>query len=148
MFTAKRDSAWRGAAGSPENKPLPDMKTNSIVLELKVPFDISQPSSLILWRGKLRHRKGKLSKATQAETPEVQRQERAKIKRRPGKSARSPRGEQRGKFQKKLDKRRTKGLYLRPWTRATSKICSFLISSMAIILTCPTGLLGELEGTL
>lgn len=53
--------------GSPENKPLLDMKTNSIVLELQVPFDISQPNSLILWRGKLRHRKGKLSKATQAE---------------------------------------------------------------------------------
>lgn len=67
VCSVKTDSARREAADSPENKPLLDMKTNSIVLELKVPFDISQPNSLILWRGKLRHRKGKLSKATQAE---------------------------------------------------------------------------------
>lgn len=147
-FTAKTGSAWREAAGSPENKPLLDRKTSSIVLELQVPFDISQPNSLILWRGKLRHRKGKLSKATQAEKSVSPEAGESKSKEETRQVSQEPWGEQRGKFQKKLDKRRTKGLYLRPWTRATSEICSFLICSMAIILTCPTGLPGELEGTL
>lgn len=87
-----------------------------------------------------------LFKATQVKTPEVWRHKRAEVRRKPDKSARSPRGEHGGKLEKRLHENSRKSPYLRPWAWATCY--SVTKCSMAVIPTCPTGLPGELESTL